>query len=186
MAIGVTNAFAYAFATVARNQRDSLMRLATKDPLTGVGNRRALAETLESIIASSQRLNETASLLLIDLDHFKQVNDTQGHAAGDQILISLTEVIKLRLRVTDSLFRIGGEEFVVVVDGQNIDKAYQLAEQLRTLVDAGELAATSAVTISIGVAELQSGEPGDPWLRRADEALYAARHAGRNLTRLAA
>lgn len=184
--IGVTNAFAYAFATVARSQRDSLMQLATKDPLTGVGNRRALAETLETIVASSQRLNEPASLLLIDLDHFKQVNDTHGHAAGDQILISLTEVIKLRIRVSDSLFRIGGEEFVVVVDGQNIDKACQLAEQLRTLVEAGELAATSAVTISIGVAQLQTGEPGDTWLRRADEALYAAKRAGRNLTRLAA
>jgi diguanylate cyclase (GGDEF)-like protein len=184
--IAVTNAFAYAFATVARSQRDSLMQLATKDPLTGVGNRRALAETLETIVASSQRLNEPASLLLIDLDHFKQVNDTHGHAAGDQILISLTEVIKLRIRVSDSLFRIGGEEFVVVVDGQNIDTACQLAEQLRTLVEAGELAATSAVTISIGVAQLQTGEPGDTWLRRADEALYAAKRAGRNLTRLAA
>lgn len=184
--IAVNIAFAYAFATVTRSQRDSLMRLATKDPLTGVGNRRALADKLDSIVMGSIRMNGPASLLLIDLDHFKTVNDTHGHAVGDQILISLTKIINLRIRVTDGLYRIGGEEFVVVVEGQDIEQARRLAEQLRTLVQANELAPHSAVTVSIGVAQLQTGETGETWLNRADDALYAAKRAGRNVTRLAA
>lgn len=184
--IAVSNAFAYAFATVTSSQRNSLMRLATRDPLTGVGNRRALDEKLEHIVANNVRLNAHASLLLIDLDHFKSINDTHGHAIGDRILVSLTRIVNLRIRVSDGLYRIGGEEFVVVLEGQDIEQASRLAEQLRTLVEANELAPDSLVTISIGVAQLETGEQGNTWLNRADEALYAAKRAGRNKTRLAA
>jgi diguanylate cyclase (GGDEF)-like protein len=176
----VTNAFAYAFATISRNQRDRLMALATKDALTGAGNRWALQQKLAEIIAARPRNNLAASLLLIDLDHFKLVNDAYGHAAGDQILVNLTEIINLRIRVTDGLYRIGGEEFVVVVEGQDLQKANHLAEQLRTLVEVNELAPQHPVTISLGVAELRHGESAEDWLRRADEALYRAKRAGRN------
>jgi diguanylate cyclase (GGDEF)-like protein len=123
--------------------------------------------------------------LLIDLDHFKQVNDAFGHAVGDQILVNLTEVVNLRIRVTDSLYRIGGEEFVVVVEGQGLEKAQHLAEQLRTLVEANELGPQHSVTISLGVAELGKDETADNWLRRADDALYCAKRAGRNATSVA-
>lgn len=181
----VTNAFAYAFATISRNQRDKLMALASKDALTGAGNRWALQRKLSDIIAAHARNSLPASILLIDLDHFKQINDAHGHAMGDQILINLTEIINLRIRVTDGLYRIGGEEFVVVVEGQDLQKANHLAEQLRTLVEANELAPNSPVTISLGVAELGHGESAADWLRRADEALYRAKRAGRNLTSVA-
>ncbi|HEX2139858.1 MAG TPA: GGDEF domain-containing protein [Woeseiaceae bacterium] len=181
----MTSTFAYAFAFLTRGQRDQLLVLARKDPLTGVGNRRALDEKLAEVCASQTRSNVPASMLLLDIDNFKEINDEFGHAAGDQILVRLTEVIELRIRVTDSLYRIGGEEFVVVLEGQKKDQARRLAEQLRTLVEANELAPGGTVTISLGVAELGPGERPEQWLRRADVALYESKRSGRNQTSLA-
>ena len=181
----LTSVFAYGFAALTRNQRRQLIDLATCDPLTGTGNRRALTQKINEVIAKNQRTAAPASLIILDLDHFKSINDEYGHGVGDQILVRLAEVINLRIRVTDSLYRIGGEEFVIVVDGQDIERASRLAEQLRTLVEANELAPERDVTISLGVAELQSGESGENWLRRADDALYEAKRGGRNLTRVA-
>lgn len=183
--IVVMSTFGYAFSLVTNRQRSALLRLATKDPLTGAGNRRALDAKLDEVVQKSHRAPVTASLIMLDLDHFKAVNDKHGHAAGDQILKDLAEIINLRIRVTDSLFRIGGEEFVVVLDGQDRTRAQHLAEQLRTLVEANELVPDHDVTISLGVAELMPDEDGPAWLRRADEAMYEAKRVGRNVTRLA-
>jgi diguanylate cyclase (GGDEF)-like protein len=180
-----TSAFAYAFAFLSRGQRDQLVQLARKDPLTGAGNRRALDEKLTEVCAARNRSNTPSSLVLIDIDNFKEINDEFGHAAGDQILVRLTEIIELRIRVTDSLYRIGGEEFVVVIEGQTKEKARRMAEQLRTLVEANELAPEGSVTISLGVAELTLGESPDDWMRRADLALYESKRCGRNQTSLA-
>jgi len=180
-----TSVFAYAFAFLSRGQRDQLLQLARKDPLTGAGNRRALDEKLMEVCAAQARANTPASLVLIDIDNFKEINDEFGHAAGDQILVRLTEIIELRIRVTDSLYRIGGEEFVVVIEGQTKDKARRMAEQLRTLVEANELAPEGSVTISLGVAELAIGESPEAWIRRADLALYESKRLGRNQTSLA-
>jgi diguanylate cyclase (GGDEF)-like protein len=183
--IFVMSALAYAFSIVTMHQREQLIRLATKDPLTGAGNRRALENKLDEVVASFSRNRVPAAMILIDLDHFKAVNDAHGHAAGDQILCSVTEIINMRIRVTDSLFRIGGEEFVVVLEGQTADSASHLAEQLRTIVEANELVPDHSVTISLGVAELRSGESTGDWMHRADGALYQAKNAGRNTTSLA-
>ena len=117
---------------------------------------------------------------MLDLDHFKQVNDRHGHAKGDEILIKLTELVGMRIRVTDSIFRIGGEEFVIVVEDMNLENAARLGEQLRTIVEAHDLAPESAVTISLGIAQHHYGESGDDWMSRADNALYMAKHSGRN------
>lgn len=181
----MTSVFAYAFAALTRSQRQQLMDLATCDPLTGAGNRRALTQKMAEVIANRERSSAPASLIILDLDHFKAINDDFGHGVGDQILVRLAEIINLRIRVTDSLYRIGGEEFVIVVDGQDIDRATRLAEQLRTLVEANELAPEREVTISLGVADLQGNETGENWLRRADDALYDAKRGGRNMTRVA-
>jgi len=178
----VTSAFAFAFSLITSRQREQLLVLATKDPLTGAGNRRGLDAKLTDVVNAFHRLGTCASLVMIDLDHFKKVNDIHGHAVGDQILKRVTKIINLRIRVTDSLYRIGGEEFVVVLEGADLDRAVHLAEQLRTLVDANELVPDHAVTISLGVAELKDGENSNDWLHRADEALYGAKHAGRNST----
>ncbi len=162
------------------------MRLAIRDPLTGAGNRRALETKLSDIIAARSRSSIPASLLMLDLDNFKQVNDEHGHDVGDQILIRITEIINMRIRVTDSVYRIGGEEFVVVVEGESIENASRLAEQLRTIVEANDLANSSTVTISVGVAEHLQSESAKNWCRRADRALYEAKNAGRNTIMLAA
>jgi diguanylate cyclase (GGDEF)-like protein len=178
----VTGMIAFAFSLITSRQREQLLVLATKDPLTGAGNRRGLDAKLAEVVNSFKRTAANSSLILLDLDHFKKVNDIHGHAVGDQILRSVTEIINLRIRVTDSLYRIGGEEFIVVLEGADLHRAVHLAEQLRTLVDANELVPDHAVTISLGVAELKDGESANDWLHRADEALYRAKDAGRNST----
>ena len=180
--IVVTSFLAVAFSMITNRQRTQLLKLATKDPLTGAGNRRALDTKLRDVVNVFQRTGTPASLLMVDLDHFKTVNDLLGHAAGDQILKNVTEIINLRIRVTDSLYRIGGEEFVVVLEGADLEHAAHLAEQLRTLVDANELVPDHTVTISLGVAELRESESPYDWLHRADEAMYRAKDAGRNST----
>ena len=182
IAIVITSVLAVAFSMITNRQRTQLLKLATKDPLTGAGNRRALDTKLRDVVNVFQRTGTPASLLMLDLDHFKTVNDLLGHAAGDQILKNVTEIINLRIRVTDSLYRIGGEEFVVVLEGADIEHAAHLAEQLRTLVDANELVPEHTVTISLGVAELRKSESPYDWLHRADEAMYRAKDAGRNST----
>jgi diguanylate cyclase (GGDEF)-like protein len=181
----VMSSFAFAFSLITNRQREQLIRLATRDPLTGARNRRALDEKLKDVVHGFKRSGSSASLLLLDLDHFKKVNDAHGHAVGDQILKRVTEIINLRIRVTDSLYRVGGEEFVVVLEDQALERAAHLSEQLRTLVEANELAPEKSVTISLGVAELRRDESANEWLRRADEALYCAKREGRNSTRLA-
>ena len=183
--IVVMSSFAFAFSLITNRQREQLVRLATKDPLTGASNRRALDDKLNEIVNASKRSGSSASMLLLDLDHFKKVNDAHGHAVGDQILKRITEIINLRIRVTDSLYRVGGEEFVVVLEGQVLDRAAHLSEQLRTLVEANELVPDQPVTISLGVAELHRNESANDWLHRADEALYRAKRAGRNSTEVA-
>ena len=181
----VMSAFAFAFALITNRQREQLMQLATKDPLTGAGNRRGLDGKLNDIVNSHKRMSTMASMLLLDLDHFKKVNDVHGHAVGDEILKRITEIINLRIRVTDGLYRIGGEEFVVVLEGQNVERAAHLSEQLRTLVEANELVPDQMVTISLGVAELRAEESANDWMHRADEALYRAKNSGRNNTQIA-
>lgn len=183
--IVVMSSFAYAFSIVTNRQRNLLIRLATKDPLTGAGNRRALENKMDEVVAAHSRNRAPSSLIILDLDHFKAVNDAHGHATGDQILRSITEIVNLRIRVTDSIYRIGGEEFVVVLEAQDIAGAAHLAEQLRTIVEANELVPDRAVTISLGVAEIRYKETSSDWLHRADEALYQAKRAGRNTTSLA-
>lgn len=182
----VMGTFAYAFSIVTNRQQNLLVSMATKDPLTGAGNRRALENKLDSLVAAYARHETPTSLIILDLDHFKEVNDAHGHATGDQILCRVTEILNLRIRATDTLYRIGGEEFVVVLEGQSIERATHLAEQLRTLVEANELVPDRAVTISLGVAELQKNETCGDWVARADDALYRAKEAGRNTTRRAA
>lgn len=183
--IFVTTAFAFAFTVINNRQQEKLLSLATKDPLTGAGNRRALQVKLTEVINSFERNGLPTSIIVLDLDHFKKVNDIHGHAVGDQILCEVVGIVNLRTRLNDGLFRIGGEEFVVVADGQCLNDACHLAEQLRTLVEVNELVPNSAVTISLGVAEIRGGESAQSWLSRADDALYRAKREGRNVMRKA-
>ncbi|MEM7610440.1 MAG: GGDEF domain-containing protein [Pseudomonadota bacterium] len=182
MTVGVTIAFSYAFSSLTARQRSQLVRMATRDPLTGANNRRALGQKMHELIAAHRRKPVVASLLLIDLDDFKQINDVFGHAAGDDVLIGVVAVIKQRIRETDTVYRIGGEEFLIIAEGANNAVANKLAEDLRCVVEKARLVESRVVTISVGIAQLVDGETTDDWLRRADKALYSAKDAGRNTT----
>jgi diguanylate cyclase (GGDEF)-like protein len=181
----LNNIFAYVFAARTNEQRQHLSYLAERDPLTGIGNRRALTASLEDVILRQYTKPVTASLVVLDMDQFKDINDTYGHAIGDKILVRVTEIVDTKIRVTDDLYRYGGEEFVVIAMGAPREAANKLAEQLRFAVEASDLLPEQSVTISVGVAELKQGESYDDWLNRADAALYQAKRAGRNRVCLA-
>lgn len=181
----VTTAFAAAFSVLNNRQQEQLLRLATRDPLTGAGNRRAFIGRLAQVVSAFERARIPSSLVLFDIDHFKRVNDEHGHSVGDEILRRFAHRIESRIRVTDGLYRIGGEEFVVVIDGQGIETAARLAEELRERIEASDIVPGISVTVSIGVAEIRAHESYERWLQRADEAMYSAKRSGRNNVRLA-
>ncbi len=183
--MGMITMSAYIFADRTRYQRQQLALLATEDSLTGAGNRRAFDAKLNEILAAKPRNRQPVSLLALDLDHFKSINDTYGHETGDDILCRITELLQGEIRVTDSLYRIGGEEFVVIAMNMSLASATSKAEQLRLFVEKQELLADRPVTISLGVAEINEGETGAECLKRADEALYESKRAGRNTVRSA-
>jgi diguanylate cyclase (GGDEF)-like protein len=171
---------ANAFALTNRRQMDTLRQMATLDPLTGVGNRRAQNRKMDSVSAVALRHNSPASVLILDIDHFKRINDTHGHMVGDRVLIGISSLVQHATRSTESLYRYGGEEFVVVAEQTSLDAAVHLAEKLRSLIERASFTAGILVTVSIGVAELQQGESSEEWLGRADAALYRAKENGRN------
>jgi diguanylate cyclase (GGDEF)-like protein len=140
---------------------------------------------LEGFVQRQQTKIIAASILVLDLDHFKDINDTHGHGKGDQILVQVTEIVSANIRVTDDLYRLGGEEFVVIAMGASRDAGTKLAEQLRGSIEASKLLSDRRVTISLGVAEFKEGESYENWLDRADAALYEAKRAGRNRVCLA-
>ncbi len=176
----MTLLLAYIFASEVESQQKLLLEQATKDPLTGAGNRRALAVTLDQQVASFRRNGNKTTVLLLDMDHFKKINDKYGHNAGDRFLIHLTKTLNSRIRITDSLFRFGGEEFIVVAKNIDLEAGRILAEELRSTIEKGNLIPETNTTVSIGVAELQADETSDNLIKRADDALFQAKELGRN------
>ena len=176
----VNNLFAFIFSSRMHKQSDQLSNLVRLDALTGIGNRRALDEKMEEIMVSVSRIDQPVSLLVLDVDHFKRVNDSYGHSVGDRVLVNMTALISARIRQTDFIFRYGGEEFVVLTPGADITAASILAEEFRIKVEATELLDDAKVTVSLGVAELHKDESASDWLRRADKVLYQAKENGRN------
>lgn len=175
-----TNVFAYAFARRQSISMDRLIELSQKDPLTGAGNRRALDEKLEELVYLNQRTKLPASILMIDIDKFKNINDLHGHHIGDLALKSLCNLIHYRIRFSDTLFRYGGEEFVITTESTKLSEAQKLAEELRKVISESDIIDDTELTLSIGVAEIALGENRESWLKRADTALYQAKNEGRN------
>ncbi len=163
-----------------RNRVEELERLSTTDRLTGVWNRLQMDRMLDAEMSRSARHHQPVSLILLDVDHFKGINDSNGHAVGDQVLRELGERLAGGLRILDSLFRWGGEEFVVLAPETTFGGAEVLAERLRARVEAEPFADAGRVTVSLGVAEHLSGESRDDWFERVDRAMYRAKLGGRN------
>jgi diguanylate cyclase (GGDEF)-like protein len=172
----IANVIAFAFTRQNQIQKEKLEKLALYDSLTGVRNRRSFDDSLKEISQSQI----TASMIVFDIDHFKQINDRFGHTVGDQILKELGELIQNNIRVSDLLFRYGGEEFILLTRDNGSDMPYKLAEKLRAMVENHVFSNQIQLSISAGVASLQPGESIEDWFRRADQLLYQAKQEGRN------
>ncbi len=164
---------------------DELRALSTTDELTRLANRRALARRLDREIERAQRFGHALSVVAIDIDHFKVLNDTLGHPTGDAALRAVAAELVATVRRIDTVARTGGEEFLVVLPETGFDEALDVAEKLRAQIEAqpipgGATQPGGRLTISLGVAALLPGEGADMLLVRADEALYAAKRRGRN------
>jgi diguanylate cyclase (GGDEF)-like protein/PAS domain S-box-containing protein len=166
--------------TAQKQAQAQLQKLATTDTLTGAWNRRHLENVVANEMARQQRHKAPLSLMVMDIDHFKQINDRHGHGVGDQVLVSLVDTIRSSLRSTDILARWGGEEFVVLTPMENLDSCRQIAERFRESSATATFPVVGQITISIGVAEVQAGDSWEQAFARADAALYRAKAEGRN------
>lgn len=156
-----------------------------KDPLTGLLTRRFLEDRLGQLLDDSERMDIPITLIMIDLDHFKQVNDRFGHAAGDVALKRAADAIQSTIRRRDPAVRMGGEEFAAFMAGTPLGEAYQICERLRQKIadiTFDDCYPGVQITASLGVAKWRLHEPAAKWIERADEALYAAKREGRNRT----
>ena len=171
-----------------RDQVNRLSRDSRTDKLTGLANRRVLDETLPRLIADSHTKQRPLSLILIDIDHFKGVNDTHGHLTGDRVLRFVGSEIRRCIKGRDVLVRYGGEEFAVLLPDTALRGALHLAESIRTMVgtqrvpvEAGKL--LDPITLTLGVAEATAGDTQETMFHRADKALYLGKEQGRNRVR---
>lgn len=154
---------------------------ATHDSLTGLLNRRAIVEILHKELARAQREREAVSVILVDIDHFKKINDTQGHPAGDAVLCRVSQIMKSSVRNYDSVGRYGGEEFLIVLPGCPSELATERAEHVRLMLsEPSPDPSENRITVSMGVAAAHGPIKMEELLTRADDALYRAKRNGRN------
>ncbi|WP_412545916.1 PleD family two-component system response regulator [Maricaulis sp. MIT060901] len=178
------------YADKLRNRLDESLNMAITDALTGLHNRRFIESRLRQAVESANAGGAPVSVLLLDIDYFKRINDTHGHEAGDVVLKIFAQRITAQLRALDLASRYGGEEFVILMPGSGLAEAEHAAERIRRSV-CSELFKLSdelelPVTVSVGLAQASSGEPMESLLRRADAALYEAKTDGRNRVQAAA
>lgn len=162
--------------------------LAYSDALTGAKNRSTFDESLEREINLSQRHGQEFSVMVIDIDHFKQVNDNYGHSAGDDVLKAVAQNIQSCIRTTDMLFRYGGEEFVILLSNSDCKKSYVIADRILDSVRAIDMTIKDQqldLSVSIGLACLNIQDDGQSLFNRADEAMYAAKNDGRDQIKVA-
>ncbi len=162
---------------------EQLSRFALTDPLTGIWNRRHGETLIVGDMYDAKRYGPALSMLMIDVDHFKSVNDQYGHQMGDYVLIEVTRRLTRALRVSDVLARWGGEEFVLLLRFCSEDEAVLQADRLRRLISDQPFADVGTVTVSMGVAQMRDDDDLKSWMARADRSLYEAKAAGRNTVR---
>ncbi|UQB42916.1 GGDEF domain-containing protein [Thiomicrospira microaerophila] len=163
-----------------KQELDDATQLAKTDSLTGIANRRGFNELMQKQIASAKDKGQTFSMLLIDLDHFKQVNDDYGHLVGDSALRYIAKLLRSETKGHDQISRFGGEEFVILLTDINYDNAMRYAEKLRSTIEKKSLKIRDhdkplKMTVSMGIAMYQMGESADDLFKRADQALYLAK-----------
>jgi two-component system cell cycle response regulator len=168
----------------AMADKEKLEKLATFDSLTGLYNRRAILGKLRELINLVNRYKEDFSLIMLDIDHFKRVNDRYGHLTGDEVLEKVATLIHGNIRDTDIVGRYGGEEFIIILPQANLSCAGIVAERLRSIIEKAEMKDSAgnvfAITVSQGLAGWERGEDAYSLISRADEALYKAKEKGRN------
>ena len=157
-----------------------LRTLVHEDFLTGAKSRRAFTEELHAAVERQSRDGQTSVMIMIDLDHFKAVNDRFGHPAGDEVLKGVAASLRANLRAHQPLGRLGGEEFGVLLPGASLAEALICAERMRVAIQQTKHSTSHAVTASFGIAPLIPGETIEQWTADADRALYVAKHKGRN------
>ncbi|MCU0309020.1 MAG: diguanylate cyclase [Thermoleophilia bacterium] len=172
--------------TERRHRRDALARMALHDPLTGLPNRRALDAGLARELLRQRARGGPLAVAAIDVDMFKLVNDTHGHATGDRVLVGVGERLRACAAAGQVVARSGGEEFTWTMPGLDLVQAAAAAEALRAAVASAPVGGLPGITVSVGVADSRPGEPAEGLLARADSALYAAKAAGRNRVEVAA
>lgn len=161
-------------------QINELEKLSSTDLLTGAWNRAHFDRVITTELNRSIRFKQPVSLIFLDIDHFKRVNDSYGHQAGDEVLRELVQVIRGTIRSSDAVFRWGGEEFMVLALQTGYRDSAAVAEKIRSTVERHCFAGVGSLTISLGVAEHIATESAEIWIRRVDEAVYRAKDAGRN------
>jgi len=164
----------------SREAAENFRNIAIKDNLTGLFNRYYFDLRAQDEIAISDRYDEPLTMMMLDLDHFKNINDTWGHPAGDEVLKKTAEILGSVIRKSDFVFRVGGEEFVVLMPKAEIGNAMAVAEKIRKAIENTEYNIAEKVTISIGVSQKQKSETLESWYSRTDKALYYAKESGRN------
>ncbi|WP_411704435.1 diguanylate cyclase AdrA [Edaphovirga cremea] len=175
----------YRTARHLAEHKKKLFSISVLDGLTGINNRRYWEHLLHNEYDRCTRYQHTATLILLDIDHFKSINDTYGHSVGDEAILMLTDELRLSLRMVDVIGRYGGDEFGVILPDTHIDQAYLVAQRLREKISVQRLknAPDLILRISAGIAEYQPSMEGyQEWLKAADIALYRAKKAGRNRT----
>jgi len=163
-----------------REQRRQLAEQANLDPLTGAGNRRLMKNHLQAIVKERRGRSRCATLMVFDLDRFKQINDLHGHEAGDEVLCNFVNSVQSSLRDDDGFYRMGGEEFVLLLRGMNAASAQAVLPNLHQRLSGQVQTPSGVLEFSAGAAVLQDSEDWSAWLARADSALYQAKNAGRN------
>jgi len=168
----------------AMADKEKLEKLATFDSLTGLYNRRAILGKLRELINLANRYKEDFSLSMLDIDHFKMVNDRYGHLTGDEVLEEIATLIRRNIRDTDIVGRYGGEEFIIILPKTTLSSSWVVAERLRSIIEKAEMKDSAgnvfAITVSQGLAGWERDEDAASLISRADEALYKAKEKGRN------
>ena len=170
------------YKLIERHERlsEKIKRLSEEDYLTKLSNRRKIHEIIEKEIHRSKRYNSSFAIILLDIDNFKNTNDSFGHNTGDQVLVRISDIINDTIRESDVASRWGGEEFLVFCPHTNVDGAFALAEKLRANIERAEFEDVGYKTASFGVTQVEHGDTVQSMISRADEALYSAKNAGKN------